>query len=426
MAKKKNHKKKHSSKSAYDAKKKNLKTLSSKAEAKAATKPDAEKEEAIGIPETEGDKVCTPMCEEGEIITEGAAEKQETEEAAKVPPMPSAPDVSIPYDPDFTEEDFSMSVKELDTKDIKVSEEAEGKKKKKKKKKLSKTENIIYFSILGICAACAVYCLFMLGENIWGKIRGQQIYEDVQFHGFTLEELEGDDNNLQSITSDIPLLNLFERLESGASAQIPESTGKYESQLAQMKASLSALKAKNDDIYGWIYIEGTSINHPVVRGEDNDYYLDHAYTGNEYLTIGSIFADCTTKDLITDNFNTVIYGHNVMSSGESSMFHDVQTKIAADESFFRSCKIYIYTMDGVFVYKPVSVYDTVADYLYFRTGFAGEQEFLSFADEMVSNSHYFSGEKFHSGDTMLTLSTCTNGATDGRYALHAKLIEVVK
>lgn len=425
MAKKKNSKKKKSSKAAYDAKKKNLKNLSAKAENK-STSPASIEEEAIGIPETEAETEGLCSAEQPDIVPDIIeSEQEETEICEEEPPMPPAPRVSIPYNPDFTEEDFSMSVKELDTKDIKASEESEGKK-KKKKKKLSKTENIIYFSILGVCAACAVFCLIMLGENIWGKIRGQQIYEDVEFHGFTIEDLKGDENNLQSITSDIPLLNLMDRLESGASAQIPESTGKYDSQLAEMKASLSALKAKNDDIYGWIYIEGTSINHPVVRGEDNDYYLDHAYTGNEYLTIGSIFADCTTKDLITDNFNTVIYGHNVMSSGESSMFHDVQTKIAADESFFRSCKIYIYTMDGVFVYKPVSIYDTVADYLYFRTSFAGEREFLSFADEMVSNSHYFTGEKFHSGDTMLTLSTCTNGATDGRYALHAKLIEVVK
>ncbi|MBE6714589.1 MAG: class B sortase [Ruminococcaceae bacterium] len=363
--------------------------------------------------------LCAPAPEQDDIATEESEQDEGSKEI-----MPAAPMVDIPYNPDFSGEDFSMSVKDLKAEDIKMSEG--GEKTKKKKKKMSKLENIIQLTILGICACAAVVCLVMLGQNIWGKIRGQQIYSNTEFFNFTLDDAGGDTMNLAAIRADIPLMTLFDRIDAGESAVIEESGGKYDAQLAQMRASLSALKAKNDDVYGWIYIEGTNINHPVVRGNDNDYYLDHAYTGKEYLTIGSIFADCTTKDLISDNYNTVLYGHNVVSSGQSSMFHDIQVKIVNDEEFFRTCKIYIYTMDGVFVYKPVSIYATVAEYLYFRTSFASENDFLKFADEVVGKSQFYTGEKFFSGDTMLTLSTCTNGATNGRYALHAKLVEVVK
>jgi len=45
---------------------------------------------------------------------------------------------------------------------------------------------------------------------------------------------------------------------------------------------------------------------------------------------------------------------------------------------------------------------------------------------MVDNSKFASGAIFAPGDRMLTLSTCTNGAQNGRYSLHAKLVEVIK
>ena len=61
-----------------------------------------------------------------------------------------------------------------------------------------------------------------------------------------------------------------------------------------------------------------------------------------------------------------------------------------------------------------------------RLSKGNEAAFLKFAKEMVANSKVPSGETFSSGDTMITLSTCTNGASDGRYALHAKLVEVIK
>ena len=105
------------------------------------------------------------------------------------------------------------------------------------------------------------------------------------------------------------------------------------------------------------------------------------------------------------------------------MFHDM-TKFL-NEDFFRSAKIYIYTMEGVYIYQPVSVYQTTAEYQYFRTEFGSEASFLEFANEVVSNSKFASDAVLSAGDTMITLSTCTNGAANGRYALHAKLVETI-
>ena len=333
------------------------------------------------------------------------------------------PEYRMPYDPNFSEEDFSASVNDLKAEDIVMPEERNIP--EKEKKKTSKLTNIIQISLLVIFACIGIFCLYLLGENIWGKIKGKEIYSDTQnqFDGFTLEDNDkSDSRHLAYIGSDAPLLTLFDRIDAGKSAVNDTNSGKYDEQLSQMKASLSALKSQYKDIYGWIYVPETNINHPIVRCDDNNYYLNHAHTG-EYLPIGAIFADLTTLDLVTDNYNTVIYGHNVVSTGQSSMFHDVEKFLNAE--FFNSHNIYIYTLDGAFVFKPVAIYDTIADDFYFKTIFSSESDFLKFAQNKISQSNIFTGEYFVSGDKMLTLSTCTNGAQDGRYALHAKLIEVI-
>ena len=71
---------------------------------------------------------------------------------------------------------------------------------------------------------------------------------------------------------------------------------------------LADLKKENSDLVGWIKIDGTNINYPVVQIEgDNDYYLNHDFK-KEYSELGAIYLDkdcSTTKP--TDNF--LIYGH---------------------------------------------------------------------------------------------------------------------
>lgn len=349
-----------------------------------------------------------------------------------------APDVPIPEDPDFTENDFVLSAKELTAEDIKVSDKdgahgapargADGGKKQNKRGR-GGFANVLQIALLVVFASIAAVCIVMLAKNIKGKIDGSKVYNDAEFErpDFNTESAESFNHPsaLAMIGGDNAMLSLYDRIAQGKSADSNSQNSEYAEKLAAMKASLTALKAKNPDVYGWIYAEGTTIDHPVMRGSDNDYYLDHAYTG-EALPIGSIFLDYNTKDVLTDNYNAVIYGHNVVAvaGSKSSMFHDVTKYLDAD--FFASHKIYIYTMDGVFIYKPVSIYPTTSDYFYYRTDFPNDAAFLKFANEVVANSKVPCSETFSAGDTMITLSTCTNGATDGRYALHAKLVEVIK
>lgn len=330
----------------------------------------------------------------------------------------------IPHSESFTETDFEKSVDEIKKESIPTAPALQKENKTSSpKRKRSRIANIAELGIIGVCGVVALVCIVMLVINIRGKIRGAQIYNNTEFNRFTLDSEKTDSFNhpsaLLKISGDSPMLSLYDRIASGATP-VDESSGEYTEKLNAMKASLTALRAKNPDIFGWIYVENTGIDYPVLKGEDNDYYLDHAYTG-ESLPIGSIFVDANCRDSLTENKNTVIYGHNVVTG---AMFHDV-TKFL-DASFFAANKIYIYTMDGVFIYKPVSVYATTEKYFYYRINFTGDSDFASFAAEVISKSSVASGESFSPDDSMLTLSTCTNGNEGGRYALHAKLCETIK
>ena len=67
------------------------------------------------------------------------------------------------------------------------------------------------------------------------------------------------------------------------------------------------LKEINKDIVGWIKINNTNINYPILKDNDNLKYLEHSYDGN-YNKNGSIFT--LNSNPFDDNI-TVIYGHNM-------------------------------------------------------------------------------------------------------------------
>ncbi len=70
---------------------------------------------------------------------------------------------------------------------------------------------------------------------------------------------------------------------------------------------------------GWIYNQGTTLDYPVVQGNDNEYYLKHLIDGTENK-LGSIFMDSRNQANFSDDI-TVIYGHNLE---DGSMFTSLE------------------------------------------------------------------------------------------------------
>ncbi|MDR1643293.1 MAG: class B sortase [Clostridiales bacterium] len=176
----------------------------------------------------------------------------------------------------------------------------------------------------------------------------------------------------------------------------------------------------NDEIVGYVRIQGTRIDFPVVQGSDNEYYLSRDFSNRESVT-GAAFMDfrCNLDPL---GLNTVIYGHNMR---DGSIFHDLRNFV--DKKYLNEhSQIELETLYGKSVWEVFSFYSTDTGFDYIQTDFPVPDDFYKdLLPEIVRRSMHFLPTYAGPGDRILSLSTCTNTG-DLRYALHAKLIEEEK
>lgn len=93
-----------------------------------------------------------------------------------------------------------------------------------------------------------------------------------------------------------------------AARRLPDALGMEDSPVkSSYDVSHMVLAGINKDYRAWITVEGTEIDYPVVAGEDNDYYVNHTFTGKEN-PCGTIFIDANCT--VFQSENTIIYGHN--------------------------------------------------------------------------------------------------------------------
>ncbi len=184
--------------------------------------------------------------------------------------------------------------------------------------------------------------------------------------------------------------------------------------------NIQRLKNINKNAFGWIKIEGTRVDYPVMQGNDNEFYLSHG-PDRSYLISGSIFLDCNNSQKIKNNRNTCVYGHN-MSDG--TMFQTIMN--FKDKKIFDSCKIEFLTSDGIYLYTPFSAYEAEAEYNFFQTDFYSDQEFLSFVDSIKQPSMHYSAITPGAGDKIITLMTCTNSVINKRFVVHGILSEYIE
>lgn len=260
------------------------------------------------------------------------------------------------------------------------------------------------------------------GNELYGELKGMfpsdELFGEAQTPDRKVSKLDRD----LGYTYELSITARLEGQEPEQPADPPEINRDQNTALLKVRASIDSLREINKDIYGWISIAGTSIDYPIVQANNNDYYLNHAYNGS-YSPLGAIFADYRCSDKLSDNMNTVFYGHNLMTGGED-MFHDIEMFL--NQNFFNSTQIIVYTYYGIYVYEPFAVYETRYDYNYYKTKFNTEKDFLQFANAMKRNSRCVSDVTFTGEDRVLTLSTCTNREYFTRYALHAKLISAIE
>ena len=172
-----------------------------------------------------------------------------------------------------------------------------------------------------------------------------------------------------------------------------------------------ALKEINPDVVGWICIEGTNINYPVVQGLDNSFYMTRLFDGTANGA-GSIFMDYRNgPDMLSRN--TVLYGHN-MKNG--TMFHQI-TEYKEQDFYDQHPTALLMTPDGNYKIELIAGYVTDLNSDAWKIEFADDREFSRWLADTMGRSTFVSTTEPDAQDRVITLSTCTYEYADARYVL---------
>ena len=180
---------------------------------------------------------------------------------------------------------------------------------------------------------------------------------------------------------------------------------------------------KNKRLIGWVKIDDTNIDYPVMQTTDNEYYLDHNLN-QEYDKNGSIFMD-KDCDVLKPSTNFILYGHH-MKSGQmfgslslysNQSYYEKHPYIQFDTIYEKG----LYEIMYVFRSRVYSEDEIVFKYYQFIDA-QSEQEFDSYMNDMEGMSLYDTGVTASFGDQLLTLSTCDYQEKNGRFVVVAKKV----
>ncbi|WP_101696421.1 class B sortase [Clostridium minihomine] len=182
------------------------------------------------------------------------------------------------------------------------------------------------------------------------------------------------------------------------------------------------LISQNPDMAGWIRIEGTAIDYPVMQTPlDPNYYLNHGFH-KKHSSFGVPYADASC-DLSAGGGNVIVYGHHTKGKGMFGALTSYE-----EESYYREHPVIQFdTLDQFGRYQIVMVSKinvAVGDsdaFDYTRSAsFANQQEYEEFQNACKKGALYETGETAQFGDRLLILSTCEYSREDGRLLIVAK------
>lgn len=239
----------------------------------------------------------------------------------------------------------------------------------------------------------------------------------------------------RQVSGGLLLRNLYRsQQEQAAYDALAEQVHQMEKQIAEagggalptedgVLPQYQALWEKNQDLAGWLSIEGTAIDYPVMHtAQDEEYYLRRAFdrsnsvSGTPFLAAGC-FTGCG---------NYIIYGHNMK---DGSMFAALLNY--ADDTFWEEHPtIRFDTLEETGTYQVLAAFyidvslseDGVAFPFYEYTGLRDEAIFQEYLAQVGDRALYSTGVTAEFGEQLLTLSTCSYNTSDERFVVVAKQV----
>lgn len=201
----------------------------------------------------------------------------------------------------------------------------------------------------------------------------------------------------------------------------PPKVGTAVQRTMRYSVDFDSLRAINGDVVGWLLQEGTEINFPIVQGEDNEYYLNHLYTGAVNRT-GAVFADANNSPYFSD-MCTYLYGHNRKNG---SMFASIPNYMDHDYYEEHPTLTLITPYEDYIAEVFACVREsTEQDQTWRVRQFGRRAEYDEFVQSILERSTLDTGVVPKWGDQLLALCTCTNEVHEDRYIVFARLRPIV-
>ena len=186
-----------------------------------------------------------------------------------------------------------------------------------------------------------------------------------------------------------------------------------EGQVADTGPTFDELLAINPDVCGWVTMDNTHIDHPILYGDNNLEYINKDVYGN-FALAGSIYLDSRNDRNFNDSYS-LLYGHHM---ADSRMFGDLD--LYQDETFFRDNRTgtlllpdRIYNLEVIscmlvgaadeFIFEPDSTRNDIQALLDYA-----EAESLFVNEDVLSRARQTENLQ------ILALSTCSSEFTDAR------------
>lgn len=257
--------------------------------------------------------------------------------------------------------------------------------------------------------AVILVIIFMIGINYYKNYVDEQHYLGIE-------------NNLKEIikvnqkkTEEENPLDVIEPGDEDLTTTTTTTTTVYDIQYEKV---FSTLQEINKDTIGWLTVNNTRIDYPVVQAKDNDYYLRRDYYQNKNRH-GWIFMDYRNNpDEL--NENTIIYGHNLANQ---TMFGTL--RYALNSYWYKKSANQIVTFNTPnenMKFQIFSIYTIPTTNDYLDITFPTTDAYQTYIDLVKGRSIYDFNIEVTTDDKILTLSTCANG-NDKRLVIHAKLIK---
>ncbi len=190
-----------------------------------------------------------------------------------------------------------------------------------------------------------------------------------------------------------------------------------------MQVKFATLYAQNQDLIGWITIDGLGINYPVMQ--NSDYYLKHNFS-KTYSAYGAPYLDQYNKVYPLDD-NSTIYAHSMRR--DDQMFTNLKEYKTIDgfkenpiieyDTLYANYKFKVY---AVFITNGTASGDNGYLFNYPTSNFVSDEAFVGYVEQLNQRALYTTGVDIEVGDKLITLSTCTYDFTEARLVVVGRMV----